>query len=71
VRLEPIIEHPAVVCVQCHRCVIEGIVYADTDVVTNDIYCRQCADEPCHCLADCALRTEVQAVKQPTIALLF
>jgi hypothetical protein len=44
-RLEPIIEHPPEVCVQCHRRIIEGIVYVDTDVVTEDIYCRQCADE--------------------------
>ena len=44
-RLEPIVEHPAVICVQCHRCIIEGIVYQDVDVVENDIYCRQCADE--------------------------
>lgn len=46
-RLEPILEHPSVVCVQCHRRIIEGVVYADMDVVTNDIYCRQCADEMC------------------------
>jgi hypothetical protein len=44
-RLDPIIEHPPVVCVQCHRCIVEGVVYEDVDVVTEDIYCRQCADE--------------------------
>jgi hypothetical protein len=44
-RLEPILEHPSVVCVQCHRRIIEGVVYVDSDVVTEDIYCRKCADE--------------------------
>jgi hypothetical protein len=45
-RLDPIIgEHPPVVCVQCHKHVIEGVVYEDLDSVTEDYYCRQCADE--------------------------
>jgi hypothetical protein len=45
VRLDPIIEHPPVVCVQCHRLVIEGVVYEDMDAREEEIYCRQCADE--------------------------
>ena len=40
-RLEPIIgEHPAIVCIRCHKRISTGIMYVDTDAATNEIYCR-------------------------------
>lgn len=47
-RLDPmIIDHLPEVCVQCHRCIIEGIIYVDVDTPMKDVYCRQCVDEMC------------------------